>query len=543
LILVLQNEEFSYNVIHGVSVRLEKRYLSLERKSMETRIFWTFLPPWNQWKRVAVTIMSRSKAAIFLALVAAFIAGCIMPNRKADPPTAAQKAELPGLDVARQLNEAFISVAEKVSPSVVVLEVTEKPARGRRGGFRGRPVGEGSGIIVTKDGYILTNNHIVDNAEKIVVYLRDGRTFPGEVRGTDPKTDIAVVKINTAGKDLPVATLGDSDKLRVGEFVVAIGHPLELTYSVTVGHVSAIARQLPTDSYANTPDDDQEYIQTDAVINPGNSGGPLINLDGEVIAVNAMMEGYVDPISNVTQNRGIGLAIPINEARIVKDRLISDGKFTRSIIGITMAQQSRDPLRILALDGVSVAEVTHNGPAEKAGVKTNDVIVAVDGMPVKTARDLRNEVALKKPGQSITISVRRENSSKPLPIKVITEAEPAPTEETLVSISSGRPSPAARTSESDYGFTAKALTKELAAQYGVTGTSGVIITDVMPNSPAAMRKIEPGDLITKMNNKDVSTIEQFKAAIRAVASGGSLTMELKRKDESLFKVLRAPASE
>jgi len=175
---------------------------------------------WNQWKRVAVTIMNRSKAAILLALVAAFIAGCIMPNRKADPPAPARQANpsapapqtalpgpdaarganldaapavtlprtpLPGLDVARQLNEAFVSVAEKVSPSVVVLEVTEKPSRGRRGGFRGRSMGEGSGIIVTKDGYILTNNHIVDNADKIVVYLKDGRHFAGEVKGTDPK--------------------------------------------------------------------------------------------------------------------------------------------------------------------------------------------------------------------------------------------------------------------------------------------------------------------------------------------------------------------
>jgi serine protease Do len=445
--------------------------------------------------------------------------------------------------VARQLNEAFISVADKVSPSVVVLEVREKPARGRRGGRGPRPTGEGSGIIVTKDGYILTNNHIVDNADSIQVYLKDGRHFVGEVRGMDPKTDIAVVKINTDGKDLPVASLGDSDKLRVGEFVVAIGHPLELTYSVTVGHVSAIARQLPTDSYASVTNDDQEYIQTDAVINPGNSGGPLINLNGEVIAVNAMMEGSVDPITGYTQNRGIGLAIPINEARVVKDRLISDGKFTRSVIGIHMAQQSRDPLNILGLDGVSVAEVTPNGPADKAGLKTNDLIVAVDGMPVKTARDLRNQVALKRPGQTITISVQRDKSGKALPIKVVTEAEPAPVvAEALVSISPGRPSAPERTSESDYGFTAKALTKELAARYMVESTSGVIVTDVPSTlfSQANQRDIEPGDIITKMNNKDIATMEQFKAALNAVAPGGSLTMVVKRKGESLFKVLRAP---
>ena len=483
--------------------------------------------------------MNRSKAAFFLALLAAVIAGCIMPNRQADPPVPARPAELPGLDVARQLNEAFVAVAGMVSPSVVVLEVTEKPVRGRRGGFSRRSMGEGAGIIVTKDGYILTNNHIVDNADKIQVYLRDGRSYIAQVRGMDPKTDIAVVKINTAGKDLPVAKLGDSDKVQVGEFVVAIGHPMELTYSATYGHISAIARQLPTDSYANISDD-QEYIQTDAVINPGNSGGPLINLNGEVIAVNAMMEGYTDPISGITQNRGIGLAIPINEARVVQDRLIKDGKFTRSIIGIKMAQQPRDPLRILALDGVSVAEVTQNGPADKAGLKPNDTIVAVDGMPVKTARDLRNEVSLKKPGQSITVSVKRENSSNPVPIKIITEAEAPPAaEETLVSISPGRPSTAERTSESTFGFTAKALTKELAAQYGVETTEGVIVTDVIPFGRAYQREIEPGDIITKMNNKDISTIEQFKEAVKAVNPGDSLTMELKTKDGTAFKVLRA----
>jgi len=487
---------------------------------------------------MAATNMNRSKAAIFLALTGAFIAGCIAPNRKAEAPNSSPRNEPPGLNVARQLNDAFVSVAEKVSPSVVVLEVTEKPTRGRRGGMR-RPMGEGSGIIVSKDGYILTNHHIVDNAEKIVVYLKDGSQFSGEVKGTDPKTDIAVVKIDTGGVDLPAAKLGDSDKLQVGEFVVAIGHPLELTYSVTVGHVSAMARQLPVDSYANTTDD-QEYIQTDAVINPGNSGGPLINLDGEVIAVNSMMEGSVDPITGFTQNRGIGLAIPINEARIVMDRLISDGKFTRSVIGIVMARQSIDPLNILNLRGVSVAEVVRDGPAAKAGLMTNDVIVAVDGLPVKTSRDLRNQVALKRPGQSITITVQRDKNGKPIPIKVVTEAEKAPEAEALVSISSGRPGSPTRTSETEYGFTAKELTKDLALRYGVESGSGVIITAVMENSPANLDDIQPGDIITKMSNKTISTLAEFQAAIRAVGPGGQLTLELKRKDAALFRVLRAP---
>jgi serine protease Do len=497
--------------------------------------------------------MSRSQAVILAVLVTAVIAGCIAPNRKTDHPAAtpapapAAHASAAGMDVARQLNEAFISVAENVSPAVVVLEVTEKrrAGNGRRGGSARPTVGEGSGIIVTKDGYILTNHHVVENADKIEVYLKDAPgPFVGEVRGTDPQTDIAVVKIDTKGRDLPVAVLGDSDRLRVGEFVVAIGHPLELTYSVTVGHVSAIARQLPSDSYAGMSDD-QEYIQTDAVINPGNSGGPLINLDGEVIAVNDMMEGYVDPITGFTQNRGIGLAIPINEARLVKDRLISDGKFVRSIIGIHMTQATGNPLAILGMDGVTVAEVTPNGPAEKAGLKTNDVIVAIDGKPVKTARDLRNTVTLMKPGQSITVSVRRANNSKPLPIKVVVEAEPPPaTQEAMVSISPGRPATTPdRTSDSDYGFTAKALTKELAAQYGVKETTGVIITAVRPLSLAAQRGIQPGDIIEKMNAKQISTMDDFEKALKTVAPGKSLTLNLKSKGEDAFKVLRAPSSE
>jgi len=500
--------------------------------------------------------MNRSKAAVFLALVAAFIAGCIVPGRKSDPPAPAGQAESPGLSLARQLNEAFVSVAQQVSPSVVVLEVTEKPVRGRRGGFRPRAMGEGSGIIVTKDGYILTNHHIVDNAEKIKVYLRDGHSFEAEVRGSDPKTDIAVVKIKPVGVDLQVAKLGDSDKLRVGEFVVAIGHPLELTYSVTVGHVSAVARQLSTDSYADTTDDYQEYIQTDAVINPGNSGGPLINLNGEVIAVNAMMEGSYNPISGFTQNRGIGLAIPINEARVVKDRLIRDGKFTRSSIGIHMARNVRGMLDILTQEGIGegvrVVSIIQNGPAEKAGLKTNDLIIAVDGTPVKTARDLANTVSLKKPGQSITLSVKRDNSNKPSPFKVVTEAY-VPPEESLVSISSGRSAPRPDSPEFAYGFTAKALTKELADKYGVDNTPGVVVTDVVPGSPAygrlgiqtdgAEMELEPGDIITKVNHKTISTMEDLHQALKAVVPGDALTMELKGKDGPKFRVLRAPASE
>jgi serine protease Do len=282
----------------------------------------------------------------------------------------------------------------------------------------------------------------------------------------------------------------------------------------------------------------------------------LINLDGEVIAVNAMIEGYENPITGFTVNRGVGLAIPINEARMVKDRLIKEGKFTRSIIGVYPWPESRDMLNILTMEGVRVARLSKDSPAEKAGLKTNDVIIAVDGAPVRTFRDLRNEVGFKKPGQSITVTVKRDNGGKPLPFKMITEAEAPPPEESLVSINPGRPSPGPRTPqqrapepgtpephspELDYGFSVKALTGELAAQYGVDSTSGVMITDVLPFGQAYQRDIEPGDIITKMNNKNISSMKDFDAALKRVGPADSFTMYLKLKDGSeAFKVLKDP---
>jgi len=500
---------------------------------MATRVFWTLWPGEKPGNGVAANIMNRSKTAIFLALVAAFIAGCIVPAHKGEPS---------GLDLARQLNEAFVAVAEKVSPAVVVVVVTEKPTRSRRGGPRPPDTGEGSGIIVTEDGYILTNNHVVDNADTIEVTLQDGRKFKGEVKGTDPKTDIAVVKIKPTGPKLTVARLGDSDKLRVGEFVVAIGHPYSLAYSVTVGHVSAIERQLLPDDYEGVADNDQEYIQTDAVINPGNSGGPLINLNGEIIGVNAMIEAFTIPFSRQTINRGIGLAIPINEAKAVKDRLISDGKFTRSRIGIEMVNESKAALAFVNLDaqlvsdhaeGVKVQGILTDGPAEKAGLKAGDIIVAVDGTPVRTDRELKKEVSFKRPGQNITVSVLRDN--KRLPIKVTTEAVPAAVEETVAAV-------AEHSTESDYGFSIKTLTKELAGEYGVDKTSGVIVTGVQPFSPFSGRGgIVPGDRITKMNNKAVGSAKEFAEALKALAPGQQWTMELEGKSGSKFKVSHAPS--
>ena len=359
----------------------------------------------------------------------------------------------PALELARQLNNAFIEVAEQVSPSVVVIKVAQKrgtvtpedadhpfwdlvPKEFRkqleeerdkrrreteedRNSGKPSPLnGRGSGLIISEDGYILTNFHVVEEAERILVRLRDGRSFEATVHGSDPQSDIAVLKIHT--NQLPVARLGDSSAVRVGEFAVAIGAPFDLDYSVTFGHVSAKGRSHVVPSYgANSQGAtmDQDFIQTDASINPGNSGGPLVNLYGEVIGINTLIRGL---------HTGIGFAVPSNLAREVADQLIAHGKFTRSWLGIEISGLREDEdaheLAFGVDDGVLVKNVRPDGPASKSDLKPGDVITAVNGRNVSTATQLRNEVRGKQAGSALTLDVVRK--AKPLKIKVHPEAWP-----------------------------------------------------------------------------------------------------------------------
>jgi len=336
----------------------------------------------------------------------------------------------------KSLGQAFVEVAKEVQPSVVNI-TTEKTIavqpwnRFGEDFFKGSPFEDffrgfgfgppgggreyqykqrsgGSGVIVDKEGYILTNNHVVEGADKVKVRLNDGREFIATIKGQDPRTDLAVLHIKA--KDLPVARLGDSDKLEVGEWAIAIGSPFGLEHTVTVGVISAKGRSgLGTGTY-------EDFIQTDASINPGNSGGPLINIDGEVIGINAMI---------IQPGTGIGFAIPINMAKQILNDLIKKGKVVRPWLGISaqdLTQELSEHFKVKEKEGVLVSEVHPGTGAEKAGLVSGDIILSVDDKPIKNVSELVKEIQKKKVGEKVKLSIIREG--KPLVIEVTTMAMP-----------------------------------------------------------------------------------------------------------------------
>ena len=460
------------------------------------------------------------------------------------------KEASPALDMARQLNQAFIEVVDRVSPAVVVIQVVQKesarldeenslwdmfpPELRRRFEERSeaqprarrRPVvGSGSGVVVTEDGYILTNNHVVEDAEKITVRFKDGRVFTATIRGLDPQSDLAVIKIDAKG--LTPAKLGDSAATRVGEFAIAVGAPFQLDYSVTIGHVSAKGRSV----LPNQMMGDQDFIQTDASINPGNSGGPLVNLYGEVIGINSMIRGM---------NTGIGFAVPSNLAKQVMQHLIQDGKFTRSRIGVEIRGLREDQDYNLNTpgieDGVVVRGIAPDGPAKNSDLKAGDIIVAVDGNPVKTARELKDEIAYKKVGQVVTLEVARFDASrkmKNLKIKVKTGATPG--EEEVVASGSAGPGAAGATT---FGMTVRPLTKDLAEEYNLETNSGLVVTAVELGSAAAEEGIRPGDVITEVNRAPVANLKQFRDALKGVNGKQGVIINFISKGSSRFAILK-----
>ncbi|QQR88658.1 MAG: Do family serine endopeptidase [Myxococcales bacterium] len=427
---------------------------------------------------------------------------------------------------AQRLGDAVSVVAEQVSPAVVSMRVETKQKTpdnpfqfffgpfGQQGQQPDERVvrGSGSGVVIRPDGYILTNNHVVDNATRIEVMFHDKRSFVGKVVGTDPATDLAVVKIDAKG--LPYASFADTNKARVGQWVVAIGSPFGLDYTVTAGVLSAVGRG------GIGANEIEDYLQTDASINPGNSGGPLVNLKGEVLGINTMIVG---------RGTGIGFAVPASLARNVSDQIISHGTVKRAWIGVgfqELTPELASQFGVSKADGALVSNVEPGGPASKSGVKTGDIIVSVDGAPVTEGRDLLRNVLRKKVGSKIALGVVR--NKKTLKLYLVTGERP--NEQGAAVGVKASPSGAAAPG---FGLQVQPLSPRLAEQLGVAVKNGLVVTEVESGSPAERAGLRKGDVISEADHKLTSTLAHLNQAL----SDGKALLRVLRKDRSFFAVL------
>jgi Do/DeqQ family serine protease len=456
-------------------------------------------------------------------------------------PTAAAEA---GKDVVHQLNNAFAKVFETVAPSVVIVEISKKndgsdnspfddlffqgpPDENspRRNPGALRPIqSEGSGFIVRTDGYIFTNFHVIEGADKIDVKLRDGQEFPAKVVGTDEKTDVAVIKIEA--RDLPVVQLADSDAVRVGQFAFAIGAPFKLDYTFTYGVVSGKGRSklLQTGGYSIS-----DYLQTDASINPGNSGGPLCDIDGKVIGMNTLINGM---------NRGLGFAIPINMAKEIGTELIAGRKIVRPWLGIRIETLGDDPeIRDLlkgAEKGVVVRTIEANAPAYKSDLRPFDVITHVDGTPVETDSQLQHQILKKKVGQNVELTVWRKGGMFKVPIRT----GELPSEITRASNEPIQPSQPKQQDIGKFGLQLQEITKDVAERLHLAVPQGVIVTDVEDNSLAAQQDIQREDVITEVDGKPVTDVRSFREALNKADPRRGVLLYLDRKGSKTFAVLK-----
>jgi serine protease Do len=428
--------------------------------------------------------------------------------------------------VPSHVPKSFADLAERVSPAVVNIRTSQTvtgapgmppqfeeyfgfPFKG--GGDPHRPhkrEGAGSGFVISKDGYIVTNNHVVEDMDKIIVGFKGGRELEAVVVGRDPKTDIALIKVEPGGELDPIA-LGDSDGVRPGDWVVAIGNPFGLEHTVTAGIVSAKHRR---DVIGGSYDD---FIQTDAAINPGNSGGPLINMRGEVIGINTA----INPRANT-----IGFTVPINMAKQILPQLRADGRVTRGWLGVVIQGLTPELAESFELDdehGALVSRVLEDGPAEKAGIERGDVITKFDGTPIGEWRELPRVVASSPIDEPVDVVVVRNGKSKTLRVKIGALEEPQ-----LAAVTSEDTGPAV------YGLRAQNLTPELAEQLGVESGAGVVVTNVEPGSPADDAGLQRGDVIIEVNRDEVKDLGQLRD--RLEGTGKSVLMLIRRGDATLY---------
>lgn len=413
-----------------------------------------------------------------------------------------------------QTSKAFSAVAKKATPGVVFIKIQSASADPDNASYNnpygfgddffhrffGTPPGggsskpmpqlsQGSGFLISQDGYILTNAHVVKGADKITAVLNDGREIDATLIGADPHTDIAVVKIE--GQGFPFLQLGNSDELDVGEWVIAIGSPFQLEASVTVGVVSAKGRQNLKIT------DFEDFIQTDAAINPGNSGGPLLNLQSEVIGINTAIVslrsgGYM----------GIGFAIPSNLIKVIMKQIIDKGSVTRGFLGVSLQPVDKDIADAFSLpkpEGALISEVVKDSPADKAGLKQGDIILEYNNAPIKSLQTFRNEISLMPPGSQIALKVNRKGQIVPITVSLGTANSALTTSNAILQ---------------KLGMEIDALNPDLAKQLGYPQKEeGVVISKVKPGSAAAMAGLRPGFLIQAVNHKKVIDVEEFNAAV------------------------------
>jgi serine protease Do len=469
------------------------------------------------------------------------------------PSFSSQQQQQQCKDIARQLSQAFAATAKSAMPAVVSITVEKTvdvaPTIGSqeegqynnpyspfgddflRKFFGGRlpqmrsprrylQRGQGSGFIISKDGYILTNNHVVGDVDKMTVSLKDGRTFTNaKVIGTDPDSEVALIKIE--GDNFPVLPLGDSDKMQIGDWVMAIGNPFGLTETVTVGVVSAVGRSnVHIAAY-------EDFIQTDAAINPGNSGGPLINLDGQAIGINTAI------VSESGGYMGIGFAIPANMARTIEQQLRKTGRVIRGYMGLygqAVTPQMAQILKLERPEGILVAQVERGSPAEQAGLKPGDVILAMNGKAISSYDDFRNQIAIMAPGTKVMLPVIRDGKVSDV---TVTLGE-RPTEAARAKQQQAVP----ESQEQTLGVQVQNLTRDMAQQFGYQPGDGVIVSRVVPGSPADNAGVEPGDLIRSVNRQPVTSTDEFAKAVSEARKVGRALLLIQRGEFSQFIVVQ-----
>lgn len=405
---------------------------------------------------------------------------------------------------------SFAELADKLSPTVVNVKVTKIEQTAYQGPhfqgdqfgdffgrfFEGMPQGPknyraqgaGSGVIISKDGYLLSNNHVVEGATEVTVTLADQKEYQAEIVGRDPKTDLAVLKIN-ADREFPTAKLGDSEALKVGDWVVAIGNPFGLNHTVTSGIVSAKGRVIGAGPY-------DDFIQTDASINPGNSGGPLFNMQGEVVGINTAI---------IPQGQGIGFAIPVDTAKPLIPQLVEHGEITRGYLGVNIQTITPDLAKALEIEetaGALVADVVADSPAAKSGVERGDIIKNFDGKSVKDSRDLSAKVAATPVGEEIKLTVLRDGAEKELTVTV----EKLSADEALVGSSDSE--------KGRWGLQLHDLNPQIEEQFRLDADQGVAVVGIEPDSAAAEAGIRQGDVIVEVNRKPVASVDDVKQEIR-----------------------------